>query len=137
MQVQAYLSFEGRTEEALEFYKTAIGAEVKELMRHSDSPEPAPPGMLPPGSERKVMHSSFTVGDTTIMATDGMCSGKAQFGGISLALSVGDAKKAERVFAALAEGGEVRQPLVKTFFSPALGMVADRFGVPWMVVAAA
>jgi PhnB protein len=137
MQVQPYLFFEGRTEEALEFYKKALGAKVEMLMRYKDSPEPQPPGMCPPGSQDKIMHSSFRVGDTTVMASDGMCTGKPSFQGITLSLNAANEPEAKRLFAALGEGGKVNLPLAKTFFSPAFGMVADRFGVSWMVLVAA
>ncbi len=131
MHVQSYLFFGGRTEEAIEFYKKAVGATVTMLMRYSDSPEPA---MAPPGSEKKIMHSAFKIGDTEIMASDGDCSGKPDFIGVSLALTAKDIPEAERVFKALSEGGQVRQPMIETFFSPRFGMVADKFGVGWMVV---
>ena len=134
MHIQPYLSFEGRCEEALEFYKKALGAEVQMLMRMKDSPEPPPPGMVPPGSENKIMHVAFRIGETTVMASDGGCQGKPTFGGITLALTAADEAEADRLFAALAEGGQVRMPIGKTFFSPRFGMVADRFGVPWMIV---
>ncbi len=134
MKVETYLSFEGSCEEALEFYKQVLGAEVTMLMRNQDSPEAPPPGMLPPGSERKILHSSFRIGDSVVMASDGMCNGNSSFGGFSLALTVNDQADAERKFAALGQGGEIRMPLTKTFFSPAFGIVADRFGVSWMVV---
>jgi PhnB protein len=136
MQVQPYLFFEGRCEEAIEFYRRAIGAEVTMLMRYKDSPEPQPPGMLPPGSEDKVMHASFRVGGATLLASDGMCGGQASFEGFALSLTVRDEAEAERVFAALGDGGQVRMPLARTFFSPRFGMVADRFGVTWMVYVA-
>ena len=131
MQVQAYLSFDGRCEEALQFYTKALGAKVTMLIRMQDSPEAPPPGVNVPGE--KVMHSSFTIGDTVLMATDGHCSGKATFQGITLSLNVGSPAEAQQRFNALAEGGEVRMPLSKTFFSPSFGMLADRFGVQWMV----
>jgi PhnB protein len=134
MQVQPYLFFEGRCEEALGFYREALGAEVTVLMRFRESPDPPPPGMVPPGSEDKVMHAEFRVGGATLMASDGRCSGQARFGGVSLSLSVPDEATADRLFAALAEGGQVQMPIGKTFFSPRFGMVADRFGVSWMVV---
>ena len=137
MQVQPYLFFDGRCEEAVEFYRRALGAEVTMLMRFKDSPEPPQPGMVPPGAENKVMHSSFRIGDTTVMASDGRCMGQPSFQGFSLSLSVADDAEAERLFAALAEGGQVQMPLAKTFFSSRFGMVADRFGVPWMIVVAA
>ena len=136
MQVQPYLFFEGRCEEALEFYRGALGAEVTALMRFNESPDPPPPGMVPPGSENKVMHAAFRIGDATAMASDGRCSGQPRFGGVSLSLSVPDEATADRVFAALAEGGQMQMPLGKTFFSPRFGVVADRFGVSWMVIVA-
>lgn len=140
MQVQPYLNFEGRCEEALEFYKKTIGAEVDAMMRFKEAPSDAGSpgdgcgGAMPAGD--KIMHSSFRVGDTVVMATDGMGGGKAEFKGISLALTVKDDTEAKRAFAALSEGGAVLQPLMKTFFASSFGMVADKFGVGWMVVAA-
>ena len=134
MFVQAYLYFDGRTDEALEFYKKAIGAEVTFLMRFKDSPVANDPKMVPPGTEDKVMHSNFKVGDTQIMASDGHCGGKAQFQGISLTINADDIAQADRLFAALGEGGQVQMPMTETFFSPRFGMVADKFGVSWMVI---
>lgn len=141
MKVEPYLFFEGRCEEALEFYRTTLGAEVTMLMRYKDNPEPAAgagcsadgsPGAGP--QPEMVMHASFNVGDTQLMASDGMGSGKASFQGISLSLAPETETEAKRLFEALAAGGQVQMPLGKTFFSPAFGMVADRFGVSWMVV---
>ncbi len=134
MQVQPYLFFDGRCEEALEFYRGALGAEVTMLLRMKDSPEPHEPGMLPPGAGDKVMHTSFRIGDTTLMASDGRCLGKPNFQGFSLSLIVPNEAEAERLFTALADGGQVQMPLAKTFFSPRFGMVADRFGVSWMII---
>ncbi|HEX7181330.1 MAG TPA: VOC family protein [Thermoanaerobaculia bacterium] len=136
MQVQPYLFFEGRCEEAIEFYRSALGAEVTMLMRHKDSPEPPDPAMCPPGNEDKVLHASFRIGETEVMASDGLSSGRPTFQGISLSLSAPDDAAADRLFAALADGGQVQMPLAKTFFSSRFGMVADRFGVSWMVVVA-
>ncbi len=99
------------------------------LMRFKDSPEPPQPGMVPPGSGNKVMHTCFRIGDTAVMASDGHCAGKPSFQGFSLSITAPDAAEAERLFAALGEGGQVQMPLTKTFFSPRFGMVADRFGV--------
>jgi PhnB protein len=133
MRVETYLFFDGRCEEAIEFYKKVLGAEVTMLMRFKDSPEPPQPGMIPPGSENKIMHVSFRVGDTTVMASDGRCTGQANFQGFSLSLTVANEAEADRKFAALADGGQVQMPLAKTFWSPRFGMVTDRFGVGWMV----
>jgi len=136
MQVTPYLSFEGRCEEALEFYRSALGAEVVDVSRYKDFPA-AMEGCgdrLPPGSEAKVMHSSLKIGETLLMATDGLCSGKPKFEGISLSVKADDAAEADRLFNALADGGQVQMPLGETFFSPRFGMVADRFGVSWMVI---
>ncbi len=136
MRVQPYLFFDGRCEEAIEFYRNALGAEVVMLMRFRDSPDPPPPGMLAPGSEDKVMHASLRIGETEVMASDGRCAGKPAFRGVSLSLSVPSEAEADRLFNALAQGGQVQMPIGRTFFSPRFGMVADRFGVSWMVVAA-
>jgi PhnB protein len=137
MQVQPYLFFDGRCEEALEFYRKALGAEVAMLMRFKDSPEPPQPGMVPPGSEDKVMHACFRIGDSAVMASDGGCQGQTSFQGFSLSLTAQNEGEAERLFASLGEGGQVRMPLTKTFFSPLFGIVVDRFGVSWMVLVAA
>ena len=131
--IQPYLFFSGRCEEAVAFYRQALGAEVEMMMRYKESPEPMPPGMLPPGFENKIMHSSFRVGATTVMASDGCSTDKAGFQGFSLSLSVGSEAEADRAFAALADGGQVRMPLDKTFWSPRFGMLEDRFGVGWMI----
>jgi len=136
MLVQPYLFFDGRAEEAVNFYQRALGAKVEMLMRFSESPDPPPPGMVPPGSENKVMHMSFRIGDTVVMGSDGGCTGATEFKGFSLSLTVADEKEAHRVFNALADGGKVEMPLGKTFFSPCFGMLADRFGVGWMVIVA-
>jgi len=130
--IQTYLMFEGRCEEAIEFYKQALGAEVQMLMRYKDSPEP-PPGCDSPQNDEKVMHAEFRVGDTLLMASDGRCSGSPAFQGFSLSIPATDLAEAEQYFAALADGGQVIMPLAKTFWSPAFGMLTDRFGVPWMV----
>jgi PhnB protein len=134
MEIQPYLFYNGRAEEAIEFYKTALGAKVEMLMRNKESPDAPPPGMLPPGSEDKVMHATLSIGGKVVMVSDGHCSGQTEFKGFSLSITVPDAATADRYFTALAEDGEVRMPLTKTFFSPRFGMVADKFGVGWMVI---
>lgn len=131
--VQPYLFFNGSCEQAIEFYRKALGAEVEMMMRFKESPEPCDPGMVPPGFENKIMHASFRIGETTLMASDGCSAGKANFEGFSLSISVPIEAEADRVFAALADGGEIRMPLTKTFWSPRFGMLADRFGVGWMI----
>ena len=130
--VQSYLFFNGCCEEAVEFYKSALGAQVEMLMRYSDSPDPMPPGRLPAGYENKVMHTSFIVGQTQIMASDG-CGDDDKFGGFSLSLGVATEEEADRYFNALAEGGKVTMPLGKTFWSPRFGMLEDKFGMGWMI----
>jgi PhnB protein len=134
MQIQPYLFFNGRCEEALEFYRKALGAKVEMLMRYKEAPESPPPGMLPPGSENKVMHAAVRIGEAVLLASDGHCSGSPSFEGFSLTLNARDEAEAKRFFAALCEGGNVTMPLGKTFFSPAFGMASDRFGVAWMVI---
>jgi PhnB protein len=133
MTVQPYLFFDGRCEEAISFYRKTLGAEVTMLMRFRESPDQS---MVPPGTGDKVMHASFRIGDAEVMASDGECGGRANFKGFSLSLSARNEAEAERLFAALGEGGQVQMPMTKTFFSPRFGMVADRFGVSWMVVVA-
>jgi PhnB protein len=135
MDVQPYLFFNGKCEEALDFYKTAIGAKVDMVMRFSESPEKPPPGTMPPGSENKIMHAAFKVGDTQIMASDGHCAGTPSFQGFGLSLNAANDAEAEKLFGAVGKGGQVQQPLVKTFFASKFGMVTDKFGVMWMVIA--
>lgn len=130
--IQPYLFFGGRCDEALDFYRTALGAEVVMLMRYKESPEPQPPGSVPPGYENKVMHATFRIGGTTLMASDG-CGETPSFAGFSLSLAVPTAAEAGRAFAALADGGKVTMPLDKTFWSPSFGMLTDRFGLGWMI----
>ena len=133
MQVQPYLFFDGKCAEALAFYRRALGAEVIMQMHFKDSPDPA---MNPPGSDDKTMHAAFRIGETTVLASDGRCQGAPKFDGFALSLTVADEAEADRLFAALTDGGEVQMAPTKTFFSPRFGMVADRFGVSWMVYVA-
>jgi PhnB protein len=131
--IQPYLMFGGRCQEALDFYSKAVAAQVEMRMLFKESPDPVPPGMLSPGFENKIMHSSFRVGGNTIMASDG-CTEGSSFGGFSLSYSVTTPAEAERIFAALADGGQVQMPLTKTFWSPCFGMLTDRFGLSWMIM---
>ena len=135
MHVEPYLFFDGRCEEAIEHYKKTLGATVENLLRFKDGPEPNS-GMVPPGSDNKIMHASFRIGDSRINCSDGSCLGKPNFQGFSLVIEVKTDAEAERVFNALADGGVVHQPLIQTFFSSRFGMLADRFGVQWMVMTA-
>ena len=131
MQVEPYLFFEGRCDEAIEFYRQAIGAEVTALMRFKESPDP---GMCAPGLEDKVMHAVLRIGNANIMVSDGRCQGAPAFQGFALTLAVTDVAEAERLFAAMVDGGTVMMPLTKTFYSPSFGMVTDRFGMLWMII---
>jgi PhnB protein len=133
MQVQPYLFFDGRCEEAMEFYKKAIGAKVGMMMRFKEAPDQS---MVTPGSENKVMHTQFEIGQTTVLASDGQCHGKPSFQGFALTINAQSEAEADKVFAALGEGGQVTMPMTKTFFSPRFGMLADKFGVGWMVLVA-
>jgi PhnB protein len=131
MKIEPYLFFEGRCDEAIEFYRTAIGAEVTARMRYKDGPGPGPDTQ---GSGDKVMHANLRIGDVTVMVSDGLCSGQPKFQGFSLCLLPPDETRARQMFDALAAGGEVQMPLGKTFFSPYFGMIKDRFGVSWMIL---
>lgn len=131
--IEPYLFFNGRCEEAIELYRKALGAEVQLMMRYRESPEPPKPGMLPPGFENKIMHASLGIGQNRLMLSDGCSTEKVDFNGFSLSVSVATEAEADRIFAALSEGGKVCMPLAKTFWSPRFGMVEDRFGVSWMV----
>jgi len=130
--VQPYLLFGGRCDEALAFYRSALGAQVDFVMHYDESPEAPQPGMVPPGFERKVMHATFRIGDSVLMGSDGSEVG-TKFSGFTLSLSAPTEAEARRLFAALAEGGTVGLPIGKTFWSPCFGMVTDRFGLGWMV----
>jgi PhnB protein len=130
--IQPYLFFNGACEQAIEFYRKALGAEVEIMMRFKESPEPPPPG-LPPGFENKIMHASLRIGETIVMASDGHSNQKANFEGFSLSVAVANEAEADRVFNGLSDGGKVWMPLAKTFWSPRFGMVQDKFGVGWMV----
>jgi len=132
--VQPYLFFGGRCEEAVHFYRDAIGAEIVAIMRFKESPEPPPPGMVPPGHEDKVMHCAFRIGDSLIMCSDG-CDESSVFSGFSLAITFPCVAEVDRAFASLSEGGQVQMLLGTTFWSPRFGMVKDRFGTGWMVSA--
>lgn len=132
--IQPYLFFNGRCDEAVAFYRQALGAEVEMLMRFKESPEPPPPGTWPPGFEEKVMHCSLRVGGTVFMLSDGCSAEPAHFQGFSLSLTVAEEAEADRAFSALAVGGNVTMPLARTFWSPRFGMLEDRFGVGWMIM---
>ena len=134
--IQPYLFFGGRCEEAIEFYRRVLGAQVETLMRHKESPEAPPPGMLAPGFENKVMHATIRIGGAILMASDG-CDDKTRFDGFRLSLALPTEADARRAFAGLSDGGTVQMPLTKTFWSPCFGMVTDRFGVGWMVTVVA
>ena len=131
MQIQPYLFFEGRADEAIAFYKKAVGAKTEMVMRFKEAPDQS---MISPGSADKVMHAAIKIGDATVLMSDGRNSGKSNFQGFSLTIYAKDAAEADKLFGALAEGGEVRMSLDKTFFSPRFGMLADKFGVGWMVI---
>jgi len=133
--IQPYLFFNGSCEQAIEFYRKALGAEIEMMMRFKESPEPPPPGAVPPGFENKIMHASFRVGQTTVLASDGCSADKLRFQGFSLSLSVPTEAEADRAFTTLADGGQVKMPLTKTFFSPRFGMLEDRFGIGWIIQA--
>jgi len=134
MKVEPYLNFNGRCDEAIEFYKKAVGAKVQMLMRFKECPEPHP--NMDPSAANKVMHAAFQVGQTTVMASDGRCTGSTKFDGITLSVTTASDAEAQKIFKALSEGGQVTMPLNKTFFSSQFGMLADRFGVHWMVLVA-
>ena len=135
MKTEPYLFFDGHTEEAIEFYKKALGAQVVQIMRFKENPQPEEPGMRPAGTDEKVMHAQIKIGDTSVMMSDGRCLGSPAFKGFGLTVSVPTEAEAARVFSELGQGGQVQMPMAKTFFSPAFGMVADKFGVAWMVIA--
>lgn len=130
--IEPYLIFAGRCEEALEFYRNKLGAEIEMMMRFDESPEPLPAGAVAPGNETKIMHASLRIGGARVMASDGNPEGTS-FQGFSLSLSVPSENEANKTFVTLADGGSIDMPLTKTFWSPLFGMVTDRFGVSWMI----
>ena len=132
-QVQPYLFFEGRSDEAIAFYTEALGAKVEMLMRYQDSPEAPPPEKIPPDKLSKIQHASLRIGASLLSLSDGHCSGAPNFKGFAITLVMQEASEVERAFAALGDGGQVVQPLIETFFTPRFGMVVDRFGVMWML----
>lgn len=135
MQIQPYLFLDGRCEEAITFYRQALAAEVVMLMRFGEAPDGAgscPDGSTPPAD--KVMHACLQIGEAQLLLSDGFSGGKPEFKGFSLSLSAADDAHAARLFAALAEGGQVTQPLMPTFFASSFGMVSDCFGVSWIVL---
>jgi PhnB protein len=133
MQVTPYLYFNGRCEEALSFYQQTIGARVECQMRFSDCPGELDPNMVPPGTEHRIMHAAFKLGETTIFAADGCASAEMKPAGFGLSLQTPDVAEAEQLFNALAWEGEVRMAMTKTFFSPSFGIVVDKFGVNWLI----
>jgi PhnB protein len=134
MYIQSYLFFDGKCQEALDYYVSALGAKVEMAMKFKDSPEP-PDQKMAQVSGDNIMHASFRIGDTVVMASDGFGKGKPVFQGFALSLAVNSVAEADRYFSALAKGGTIQQALTKTFFAPSFGMVTDKFGVPWMVIA--
>jgi PhnB protein len=132
--VNTYLNFNGRCEEAIEFYTRALGAQLIMLLRYKDNPDPLPPGVSHDAMMEKVMHSSFRLGDTVVMASDGGCKEDGKFQGFTLTLSVATESEADVLFKALADGGQIHMPQMKTFFSPRFGMLSDRFGINWIVM---
>ena len=134
MQVQPYIFFDGRCEEAVNFYTTALNAEVTMMMRFKENPDPQLNPMGGKELDEKIMHASFKIGQTEVMASDGYAKGKPEFKGITLSVSAATEAEAKKIFGALSEGGKVTMPLSKTFYSPCFGMVTDKFGVSWMVI---
>ena len=134
MQVQPYIYFDGRCEEAVNFYRTALNAEVTMMIRFKENPEAQANHMGGKELDEKIMHASFKVGQTDVMASDGYAKGKPEFKGISLSVSTATEAEAKKIFSALSDGGTVTMPLSKTFYSPCFGMVTDKFGVSWMVI---
>ena len=131
MELQTYLFFDGKTDEALDFYKKAVGAKPKMLMRFKDAPDQS---MVSPGSADKIMHAAVDIGDTTVLMSDGRCTGNTNFQGFALSISAANEAEADKLFAALGDGGQVTMPMAKTFFAGRFGMLTDKFGVGWMVI---
>jgi PhnB protein len=133
MQLEPYLFFDGRSDEAIEFYKTVLGAKLEFLMRFNQCPPPHPPN-LAPELANKVMHATLRIGESNVMVSDGPCKGAPSFSGFSLSVKAANAAEARRIFPLLGDGEKVTMPLDKTFFASLFGMVTDRFGVSWMLI---
>jgi PhnB protein len=131
MRVEPYLFFEGKAEEAINFYRKVVDAKDVQIMRYKDSPEP---GHCPTADTNKIMHAAIHIGETLVMLSDGNCTGQPKFDGIALSLSVKTDADADRYFANLSEGANVILPITKTFFSSRFGMLKDKFGVMWMII---
>ncbi len=134
MQVQPYLNFDGRCEDAVNFYQKALDAKVDMLVRMKEAPPSPGPSRVPPGSENKIMHVTLRIGDSIVMGSDCECAGQVKFQGFSLSLALKNAASATKYFNALSDGGKIEMPLSKTFFAEHFGIVTDRFGVNWMVI---
>jgi len=133
MLLQPYLFFEGRCEEAISFYQKAVGAKAGVINRFKDSPDPP---IARPEMADKIMHAEIRIGDNVLLVSDGMSStGQPRFQGFSLSLQVADAEEAEKVFLALSVGANIQTPLTETFFATRFGMLTDRFGIGWMIIA--
>ena len=133
MQLTPYLFFDGKCAEAIDFYKSAIGADIVFMMQYKDAPEPLPEGMNSPELQDCVMHASFKIGDSEVMASDAPPGNHKGHNGFSLSITVADENEAKKTFAAMSDGGKVQMPLGPTFFSPCFGTLVDKFGVEWMV----
>lgn len=131
-QLQPYLFFGGRCEEAVRFYERVLGAKVEMMMKFSDSPDAPPPGMIAPGFEHKVMHSSLSIGDSVLMCSDGSNEQETSRN-VSLSLSCRSNDEVDELYARLSDGGKQDMPPGKTFWSPYFGMLTDKFGIGWML----
>jgi PhnB protein len=130
MQLNSYLMFDGRCEEAFQFYTQVLGGKIEAIMKHTGTPAEQ---HAPPEWRDKILHACLNVGGTKLMGSDMPPDSYEEPKGSFVNINVEDPAAAERIFHALEEGGAVRMPIAKTFFAERFGMVVDRFGVAWMV----
>lgn len=130
MQVNPYLLYNGNCEEAFNYYVRALGGKVDMMARYQGSPAA---DHVPPEWASKVMHAQLSIDGEVLMAADAPPGAAKPPAGFAVSLQVEDPAKADRVFAALADGGEITMPIDKTFWARRFGMCVDRFGIPWMI----
>jgi PhnB protein len=129
MQINPYLTFGGQCAEAFRFYAQTLGGTL-EVQTHGESPMA---GQVPESWNDLVLHARLVVGDEILMGSDRPPDDTAAMQGFSVSVSVDDPTEADRIFAALAEGGNVTMPIAESFWAARFGMLVDRFGTPWMV----
>lgn len=134
MNINPYLFFDGNCREAFEFYAKHLGAEIKAMLTTADTPMGE---QVPAMQQGQIMHACIVIGDNLLMASDTNCGPNTTAyekpRSFRVSLNVDTVEEAERIYQALAEGGNTDMPIEKTFFAERFGMLTDRFGIPWMI----